>query len=311
MRSIERGPIAKPGLRRPEQRRALQARSLLESLPDSVYRELPSARITSELCSAAVSRAVRFRNPREVCEWLSYECSGTPAGALLACLDTALQLEAGGTVDRRAASLAGRIIVEARTFLADTLGSSVLRNAEPSIDAFIEGVLCAIDAFDERLSRHSADVARTARRMADVARCADEETELIWNAARVHEIGRLRVDRDLADSSRILDDDERDAIRVMLADVQTLRRHPACESIADTIGQSYRTQPTLATRAANILKVADAFHALCEPRPHRPARAPRAALEELQRRCGTSFDAAAVETLMSVLEYTRPYAWSA
>jgi HD-GYP domain-containing protein (c-di-GMP phosphodiesterase class II) len=311
MRSIERGPIAKPGLRRPELRRAHQARSLLESLPDSVYRDLPSARTTSELCSAAVSRAVQFRNPREVCEWLSYECSGAPADALLACLETALQLEAGSTGDRRSLALADRIVAEARSFLADSFGTNVQRDAEPSVDAFIEGVLCAIDAFDERLYRHSVDVARTARRLAENSCCADDETELIWNAARLHEIGRLRVDRELADSPRVLDDEERDAIRVTLAEVRTLRRHPACESIADTIAQAYRTQPTLATRAANILKVADAFHALCEPRPHRPAREPRAALEELQRHTGASFDAAAVRSLMSVLDYTRPYAWSA
>jgi putative nucleotidyltransferase with HDIG domain len=53
--------------------------------------------------------------------------------------------------------------------------------------------------------------------------------------------------------------------------------------------------------AARIVAVADAFQAMIEPRPYRPPRSPKAALNELKRASGTQFDPACVDALQHSL----------
>jgi putative nucleotidyltransferase with HDIG domain len=53
--------------------------------------------------------------------------------------------------------------------------------------------------------------------------------------------------------------------------------------------------------AARIVAVADAFHAMTEPRPYREPRKPAAALAEIVSQSGRQFDPACVEALQAVV----------
>ena len=56
---------------------------------------------------------------------------------------------------------------------------------------------------------------------------------------------------------------------------------------------------------ARIIAVCDAFRAMVEPRPYRPARSPDEARQELVHHAGTQFDRACVDALLGVLAKHR------
>jgi len=283
------------------------ARNLLPRLSPALYKSLPSARTTVALCSEAVTRAIRVRNPRVVREWLAYEQSTVSPAKLIECLDEALALETRGTRDQATVSFVQSIRAEAIAMM----GSSAKRDAMDPTSALIDGILVAIEAFDERLARHSLDVAALATRMAEEAQFAPESITLIANAARAHEIGRLQFSRQPADVVVLtLDNRQRREIREALGRVPMLRRHEALEPIADVVTGLYAHDSLIASDEANLLRVADAFVSMCEPRPHRKQIAPNDALTLLRRDAGALYDSRYVATLVEVLGNSR-YARSA
>lgn len=74
-------------------------------------------------------------------------------------------------------------------------------------------------------------------------------------------------------------------------------------------GEGYpdRLQGTDIPLESRILAVADAWHAMSSPRPHRPARSPTAAEAELDRAAGSQFDPEVVRALRSVLLNRRDH----
>jgi len=58
-------------------------------------------------------------------------------------------------------------------------------------------------------------------------------------------------------------------------------------------------------REVHLLSIADAYVAMREPRPYRPARAHEEVMEELDRRRGTQFEACALDEMLPVLERFR------
>jgi HD-GYP domain-containing protein (c-di-GMP phosphodiesterase class II) len=286
---------------------ATLSRKLLAEISPALYKALPSARTTVGLCSEAVTRAVRVRKPRIVREWLAYEQSTIAPAKLIECLDAALALEARDVHDPATLAFMQTIRSEAVAFKnvhATPVG------IDPT-STLIEGMHIAIEAFDERLARHSADVAALATRLAEEADLSAERVTLVDNASRVHEIARLQFGRPAADVVVLtLDDRQRREMRAALGRVPMLRRHEALEPIADVVTGMYLHDSLVASDEANIVRVADAFISMCEPRPHRKPILPHDALTLLRRDSGSLYDSRYVSLLVGVLNDNR-YARSA
>jgi HD-GYP domain-containing protein (c-di-GMP phosphodiesterase class II) len=282
-------------------------RAILDAMPASLYQSLPSADLTAELCSSMISRALRSRNPRLMREWLSYERSRASDADLQASFELALSVEMGDTSDLRDIDMLAMLRAELRGCFAET---ATVAGAD-AVTPLVDGLLLAIGAFDRSLHDHSVSVTNMAARLASAAKFADDRVTHVIQAASVHELGRLHVERSLLNSRDIFDVKTRHSIREQLADVRALEEHPATRELGTTIYGLYLADSLTATDEVRLLRVVDAFQSLCEVRPCRPALSPHEALDRLWTQRGARFDSAYVELLAQVLGYQRRYARSA
>jgi HD-GYP domain-containing protein (c-di-GMP phosphodiesterase class II) len=174
--------------------------------------------------------------------------------------------------------------------------------AEPALKIFLsedqfDSALEAIADFTDLKSPYTAGRSRS---VADLAAEAARrfglptgETTALRRAALLHDLGRLGVSNAIWDKPGPLTPAEWERVRLhpylterMLASSTALaplgalaaQHHERCDGSGYPRGQSADNL----SPAARILAVADAYRAMLEPRPHRPARAPAEAEAELR-----------------------------
>ena len=281
-------------------------------MPDALYRSFPSADLTAELCSTMVSRALRSRNPRLLRDWLAYERNCAADRDLRDCCEIALRLEIAETSSLRDRNTLATMHAElSACFDEASTDQPAAVESIGAVTPLIDGLLLAIGAFDPQLRDHSLNVAQMAARLALAAKLPKDRVKHIVQAASVHELGRLRIDRTVLDSTEMYDATARRRIREQLADVRVLDEDPATRELGITVYGLYLADPVTATDDVRLLRVADAFQSLCEMRPRRPAFSPHEALDRLWARRGVRFDSRYLELLGQVLGYQQRQARSA
>jgi HD-GYP domain-containing protein (c-di-GMP phosphodiesterase class II) len=178
-----------------------------------------------------------------------------------------------------------------------------VQQAAPRTDDLLEGgrlddclsvVADFADLKSPFLAGHSSGVARLARQAAIELRLPACEVDDVTRAALVHDIGRVSVSTAVWDKPGPLSAGDWEAVR--LHPYQTgrvLDRAPYLSRLStlatlhherlDASGY-YRGAPApQIPPAARVLAAADAYHAMGEPRPHRPALTADAATAELDR----------------------------
>jgi HD-GYP domain-containing protein (c-di-GMP phosphodiesterase class II) len=141
---------------------------------------------------------------------------------------------------------------------------------------------------------HSRGVAELAASAAQ--RCGLPETDVvaIRRAGLLHDIGRVGVSTGIWVKPGPLSEREWERVRMhpyyterVLARPPVLARLGALASFhherLDGSGYHRGVPASMLSPAARILAAADVYHAMIEPRPHRPARTPEEAAEELRR----------------------------
>jgi putative nucleotidyltransferase with HDIG domain len=140
---------------------------------------------------------------------------------------------------------------------------------------------------------HSSGVARLADAAAEALGVAGADKQLLHRAALLHDLGRLGVPNRIWDKPGALSRPEWEAVRMhaywterILSQSALLRDAAGLASAAherlDGTGY-HRTLPAgMLSRPARILAAADTYHAMREPRPHRPALDARRAAELLR-----------------------------
>jgi putative nucleotidyltransferase with HDIG domain len=139
---------------------------------------------------------------------------------------------------------------------------------------------------------HSSGVARLADAAADAMGLADAEKALLHRAALLHDLGRLSAPNRIWDKPGKLSPSEWEVVRMhsywterVLSQSALLRDAAALSAAAherlDGTGYHRAIPSALLSRAARILAAADAYHAMREPRAHRPALAANKAAEIL------------------------------
>jgi HD-GYP domain-containing protein (c-di-GMP phosphodiesterase class II) len=203
-------------------------------------------------------------------------------------------------------ALADLFISEAEELVADIDAASScwpdVIGAEPSLAQFVGGddldlVLEAmadlVDMKSPWMSGHSRGVANLAREAGRISGLPDEELAALYRAAFLHDLGRLGISNAIWDKPGTLTPAELERTRLhpyltsrMLAGVPALAhsRELAANHHERLDGSGYPRGigATQLTPADRLLAAADVYHAMTEPRAHRPARSESEAADELR-----------------------------
>jgi HD-GYP domain-containing protein (c-di-GMP phosphodiesterase class II) len=207
-------------------------------------------------------------------------------------------------------------------------------HAEPALEIVLsegelESALEAIADFADLKSPwtigHSRGVADLAAAAAKLHVPADADAGLVRRAALVHDLGRLGVSNAIWDKRGPLTAAELERVRLhpyltdrMLASSEALGRLRAIavqhHERLDGSGYPRGLTGNALTPAGRLLAAADAYQAMTEPRPHRPARTAEEAAGELRAGVRRSlFDADAVDAVLHAAGHrvTRRREWPA
>ena len=189
------------------------------------------------------------------------------------------------------------------------------RTASPEgIDTLARAFADAVDLKAPFLHGHSAGVASLAARAAALAGWPDDRVTDLRRAALLHDIGRAGIPTGVWEKPGPLSVAEWELVRLhAYHSERILARAPALEPLAATAGMHHeRTDGSgyhrgvagsMLEPAARFLAAADAFHAMTEPRPYRPALTADAAAATL---AGMPLDRDAVAAVIAAAGAPAP-----
>jgi HD-GYP domain-containing protein (c-di-GMP phosphodiesterase class II) len=191
------------------------------------------------------------------------------------------------------AALAGR---ERRAELAGTVAAQV------------DALATALEVWDGQTREHSETVVELTRMTG--ARMGLDRMELLELelAALLHDVGKLRVPREILSKPGPLSESERRLMQNHPAwGAELVSGVPGLQAVAlivrhhhervDGAGYPSRLSGVRIPAASRIMAVCDAYGAMTEARPYREERSPRRALSELREEAGNQFDEAVVDAL--------------
>ena len=233
----------------------------------------------------------------------TFPVHGSSAEALLRAADQALQAAKGLGRDRTVISSAE---------VSGAAGPAPRAGGETRVGlASLLNIAEALDVRDTGSSSHSQRVGRFAELTARELGLPPDTVERVRLAGILHDVGRVGIpdalarkrgplsDRDWSwvqshpeIGARMVETTEFDDIRSWI-----LFHHERPDGRGYPAGLSADALPL----EARILAVADAYEAMTRERPHRGARSPEEAAEELRRWADRQFDGAVVEALLRVV----------
>ena len=196
--------------------------------------------------------------------------------------------------------------------LEDT--KSRLEEANVSIIGALVGALEAKDPYTEG---HSAATMLHAVALARKMGLSDEDVAAVQIAALFHDIGKIGIPEHILKKAGPLDDQEwvqmKDHTTIgaaLLEHVPSLERvrhiviahHERYDGKGYPLGVAGKELPL----AAQVISVADSYHAMTSTRPYRRAMSRVEAIAELRRNSWTQFNGDAVEAFIEMLEEERP-----
>jgi response regulator RpfG family c-di-GMP phosphodiesterase len=202
---------------------------------------------------------------------------------------------------------------EFRTLRAEVWRSMdrLRREVEDARSEMVKALALTIAARDRFMHGHCERVAENCRTVAVALALSDEHTELLVQAAQLHEIGKMSVPLELLQKTDPLTEDELGRIRSHTAvGAEIVRGVPALRRLAPLIEHQMTDHCELAGEVSpvepeflliGILRVVDAWDAMTSERSYRHAL-PRSYWEPFLRAgAGTRFNPQAVATLLRVL----------
>jgi len=186
------------------------------------------------------------------------------------------------------------------------------------LDGVLEGMADLVDLKSPYLAGHSRGVANLAAEAARLSGRSADDVRVLRRAALLHDLGRLGVANPIWDKPSALGEAELERVRLhpyltdrMLARVTALSRSReiAARHHERLDGSGYPRGLTAAslTPSDRLLAAADVYHAMTEPRPHRPPLAPEQASRELRAdvRAGR-LDGEAVDAVLRAAGHRAP-----
>jgi diguanylate cyclase (GGDEF)-like protein len=188
-----------------------------------------------------------------------------------------------------------------------------LMPADSSAYSAMQGLVSALVQKEPFTRKHLGDVARYSVLTAAALGLDEKEQNVLRRAGWVHDIGKIAVPDGVLLKPGPLSEEEWKLIRRHVEFSETILRGTA--HLADVVpavaahhewfdGSGYprRLKGRRIPVTARILAVADAYAAMTNDRPYRPAMSSDQAIAELRRAAGTQFDPRVVEAFVGVLE---------
>ena len=178
------------------------------------------------------------------------------------------------------------------------------------LDAALVAIANFVDLKSPYFLGHARAVADLAGEAARRSNMSETEVRLLRHAGLVHGFGRLGISNAILDKRGPLGTGEWERVRLQpYFTERMLRQSDAFMPIArivvqhrermDGSGYPHGLKGSAISREARILGAADAYQAMREPRPHRPARSAEEAAATLRSEVKASrYDAEAVETVL-------------
>ncbi len=175
-----------------------------------------------------------------------------------------------------------------------------------------------VDLKSPYLAGHSRGVANLAAAAAEVSGFGAEAITTLRRAGLIHDLGRIGVSNAIWDKAGPLNEVESERVRLhpyltdrMLARVTGLNasREIASRHHERLDGSGYPKGLTASalTPSDRLLAAADAFHAMTEPRPHRPPLSGTEASSRLQQEARAGrLDGAAVNAVLAAAGHRAP-----
>lgn len=209
----------------------------------------------------------------------------------------------GDEDQRTLAALADGVwrVLQGKRAHAQTLGS--LQRSDVAMQAMIDALLKLSEKHDPYTAGSARRIAALAVALGREARLDGQRQHALRVAALLHDVGNVAIPPSLLAKPGRLSDAEAALVRThveegckLLADIDF--GAPIAEIIyehherADGSGYPRGLKGEDICVEARILAIADVVEAMCSPRPHRPACGLDAALAELERGAGSTYDAA-------------------
>jgi HD-GYP domain-containing protein (c-di-GMP phosphodiesterase class II) len=166
--------------------------------------------------------------------------------------------------------------------------------SEFRLDEALRAIADFVDLKSPYLVGHSSGVAQLAATAASWLKLPDRDVTAIRRAALLHDLGRVGISSAIWGKPGPLTDTEWERVRLhpyyaerVLARPKALAHLGALAALhherLDGSGYHRNASASLLPITARILAAADVYHAMIEPRPHRPARPAEQAADELRR----------------------------
>jgi putative two-component system response regulator len=199
-----------------------------------------------------------------------------------------------------------------RTLLESATGRT--RELESTRIEMIERLALAAEYRDEETSDHNERVGLLASRLAQAIGWTAEDAGLLRRAAALHDIGKIGIPDALLRKPGALTEGEQRVMRTHTSIGARIlgRSHVPLLQLAETVAMSHHEKwdgsgYPRALRgdeipvAGRIVAVADAFDAMTNDRPYRPARPVHVALEILREQRGRHYEPRLVDALERIL----------
>jgi putative two-component system response regulator len=205
-----------------------------------------------------------------------------------------------------------------RTLLESATGRT--RELESTRIEMIERLALAGEYRDEETSEHNQRVGILAARLAEAIGWTAEDAGLLRRAAALHDIGKIGIPDALLRKPGALTEGETRVMRthtsigarilggsqvplLQLAETVAKSHHERWDGSGYPRGLQGRDIPV----AGRIVAVADAFDAMTNDRPYRPARPISVAIQELREHADRHYEARLVDALERIVAADRSY----
>ena len=199
------------------------------------------------------------------------------------------------------------------TIIGDRIGSAILAGQQETalqvtFQQTVDVLLATLNEKDQYTAGHSERVADLARLIAKGMGCDEHVQDLVFQGARLHDIGKLAIDNAELNKAGPLTDDEYERMKKhTLTGAELLKSMPCFQALIpavighherlDGTGYPFGLKGDEIPLLARIVAVADAYDAMTSDRTYRKAMAPPDAISELDRCRNRHYDGRCVDAL--------------
>ncbi len=297
------------------------ATDALTRIPTAHFHSMDWARKTVAICLAVIDAAV-VGNRAYAREWLHSIARAPDAASTMSVFSAACEaVVAHAFRSKQDVAVMTQFVLDLERdvraeFSAHRASKDIDAMNDSDIAELAAGLVRVVGMHDRDTAIHLDATAALARRIALAMDLPDVQVVTIELAARLHDIGKVGVRKDVLSKPGALTADEWHEMRLhaelgaaALLDISKLAHLApivrAHHERMDGDGYPDRLASHEIPPEARVIAVADAFHAMTTERSYRRAMLPNDALETLAENAGPQFDADVVAAIFELFRYTR------